>query len=345
MIRFNNDYSEGALPEIIDALVKTNLNQTSGYGTDEFCDRARGYIRKECCAPDADVHFLVGGTQTNLVVISSILRPHQAALCVSSGHINVHETGAIEACGHKVISVPGRDGKITAKEILDTYDNHFSDPDAEHIAQPKLVYISDSTEYGTIYTRDELREISDACKRCGFYLFLDGARLGYALTSGRNDLSLSDIASLCDVFYIGGTKCGALFGEAVVITNPALKSDFRCIMKQKGAMLAKGRLLGIQFEELFKDGLYFRACRNANVLAERIHEAFEAKGISFYIDSPTNQQFPILTRKQIEALSKRFVFADNFGKVGSDGYVCRFCTSWATSDKAVDELLSAVSEL
>lgn len=345
MIRFNNDYSEGALTEIIDALVKTNLDQTPGYGTDEFCENARKYIKAECKAPDADVHFLVGGTQTNLTVIASALRPHQAALCVSSGHINVHETGAIEACGHKVISVAGTNGRITAGEILKVYNDHFSDPDCEHIAQPKLVYISNSTEYGTIYTKKELCEISEACKSCGFYLFLDGARLGYALTCRENDLTLSDIAALCDVFYIGGTKCGALFGEAVVITNDALKSDFRCIMKQKGAMLAKGRLLGVQFCELFRDGLYFRACKHANELAEKIRAAFLEKGISFYIDSPTNQQFPILSGAQIARLSERFVFADNFGRVGEDAFACRFCTSWATRPEDVDTLVAAIGEL
>lgn len=342
MIRFNNDYSEGALSEIMDALVKTNLEQSSGYGTDTHCEKAREYIRRECNAPSADVHLLVGGTQTNLVVIASALRPHQCALCVSSGHINVHETGAIEASGHKVLAVPGKNGKICAEDIISVHDSHFSDPDSEHIAQPKLVYISNSTEWGTIYTKKELCEISDACKKCGFYLFLDGARLGYALTSKENDLTLSDIAALCDVFYIGGTKCGALFGEAVVITNDNLKEDFRCIMKQRGAMLAKGRLLGIQFEELFRDGLYFRACRHANELSEIIRKAFSDKGVKFYIDSPTNQQFPILSSAQIKKLSEKFVFADNFGKVGTDEFACRFCTSWATSKENVEELVDFI---
>ena len=345
MIRFNNDYSEGALPEIIDALVKTNLEQTAGYGTDGHCAAAKEYIKKECNAPDADVHFLVGGTQTNLTVIASALRPHQCVLCVSSGHINVHETGAIEACGHKVMTVPGKDGKISAADIIAVYKNHFSDPDCEHIGQPKLVYISQSTEWGTVYTKEELTEISEVCHECGFYLFLDGARLGYALTSGANDLTLPDIADLCDVFYIGGTKCGALFGEAVVITNKALMQDFRCVMKQKGAMLAKGRLLGIQFEELFRDGLYYRACRHANELAAKIRKAFLDKGISLYIDSPTNQVFPILTREQTEVLSRDFVFADNFGKVSDNAFACRFCASWATRKEDTDTLSRAIGRL
>lgn len=345
MIRFNNDYSEGALSEIIEALTKTNLTQTGGYGTDDYCKTAASYIKKECKREDADVHFLVGGTQTNLVVISSALRTHQAALCVESGHINTHETGSIEACGHKVMTVKGENGKISAADILDVYSTHFGDADHEHITQPKMVYISNSTEWGTIYSKAELTAISDACKKCGFYLFLDGARLGYALTSPENDLTMADIADLCDVFYIGGTKCGALFGEAVVITNDALKADFRYVMKQKGALLAKGRLLGVQFGELFRDGLYYRACERANVLAMKIRDAFKEKGYTFRFESPTNQQFPILSKAEIAKLCEKYVFSTDSEKIDEDHYAVRFCTSWATREEDVDALIKDIKAL
>lgn len=343
MLRFNNDYSEGALPEIIEALAKTNLEQTAGYGEDEYCERARGYIRTACNAPQAEIHFLAGGTQTNLVVISAALRSHQAALAVESGHINTHEAGAIESCGHKVVTVKGEKGKLSAKDISRVHDAHIADSAREHIAQPKLVYVSNPTEWGTLYSKSELCEISEACKECGFYLFLDGARLGYGLTSPENDLTLADIAKYCDVFYIGGTKCGALFGEAVVITNDALKEDFRYIMKQKGAMLAKGRLLGIQFCELFKDGLYERACKNANDLAMKIRDAFVSKGFEFYLESPTNQQFPIMTPKQIAELSEKYVFSTDIMVIDKEHTATRFCTSWATSEQAVDTLVKDIA--
>ncbi len=342
MLRFNNDYSEGALPEIMEALVKTNLEQTASYSEDEYCEKAREYIKAACNAPCADVHFLVGGTQTNLVVISAALRSHQAALAVESGHINTHETGAIESCGHKVVTVPGKSGKLSAEDIYRVHDEHLADSSHEHIAQPKLVYISNPTEWGTLYSKSELSEISEACKKCGYYLFLDGARLGYALTSCENDLMLPDIARLCDVFYIGGTKCGALFGEAVVITNDALKEDFRYIMKQKGAMLAKGRLLGVQFCELFKDGLYERACKNANDLALRIRDAFRAKGFEFYLESPSNQQFPIMNPEQIAEFSKKYVFSNDIKVIDKEHIATRFCTSWATSDEAVERLVEDI---
>ncbi len=342
MLRFNNDYSEGAFPEIIEALGKTNLEQTAGYGEDEYCEKAREYIKAACSAPDTDVHFLVGGTQTNLVVISVALRSHQAALAVQSGHINTHETGAIESCGHKVVTVPGKNGKISAEDIMSVHDAHFADSAHEHIAQPKLVYISNPTEWGTLYSKSELCEISEACKKCGYYLFLDGARLGYALTSPANDLELSDIAKYCDVFYIGGTKCGALFGEAVVITNDALKEDFRYIMKQKGAMLAKGRLLGVQFCELFRDGLYIRGCQKANDLAMKIRDAFRERGFEFYLESPTNQQFPIMSPEQIAQFSEKYVFSDDIMVIDKEHIATRFCTSWATSEEAVDRLVEDI---
>ncbi len=344
MILFNSDYTEGALGEIMDALVKTNMEQTCGYGEDEYCARAREYIKRDCEAPDADVHFLVGGTQTNLIVISCVLRPHQAAVCAKSGHINTHETGAIEATGHKVITVEGALGKINAKDVFDVYRTHYEDETHEHIAQPKLIYISHPTEWGTLYTKKELMEISKACRKCGFYLYLDGARLGYGLSAEGTDLTLPDIAELCDVFYIGGTKCGALFGEAVVITNSNLREDFRYCMKQKGAMLAKGRLLGVQFAELFRDGLYVRACRRANTLAMKIRDVFVEKGYGFFFDSVTNQQFPILKNDEIAQLSGKYGFLP-IEKTDSEHTAVRFCTSWATKEENVDCLIADIRSL
>lgn len=344
MILFNSDYTEGALPEILDALVKTNMEQTVGYGEDKYCAEAREYIKKACEAPGADVHFTVGGTQTNMLVISSVLRPHQAAICAKSGHINTHETGAIESTGHKVITVDGDLGKISAADVMDVYRNHYEDETHEHIAQPKLVYISHPTEWGTLYTKKELLELSKACRKCGFYLYLDGARLGYGLTAEGSDLTLPDIADCCDIFYIGGTKCGALFGEAVVITAPTLQSDFRYCMKQKGAMLAKGRLLGIQFAELFRNGLYTKACRHANVLAAKIRDAFREKGCDFFFDSVTNQQFPILSDHNIAEFSEKYGFL-SIERIDKDHSAVRFCTSWATDDDSVESLISDIRTL
>jgi len=344
MILFNSDYTEGALPEIIDALVRTNMEQTVGYGEDDYCAAAREYIRRDCEAPNADVHFIVGGTQTNLLIISSVLRPHQAAVCAKSGHINTHETGAIEATGHKVITVEGELGKLSAADILKVYKTHYEDETHEHIAQPKLVYISHPTEWGTLYTKKELMEISKACRKCGFYLYLDGARLGYGLCATGSDLTLPDIAECCDAFYIGGTKCGALFGEAVVISNRDLCEDFRYCMKQKGAMLAKGRLLGVQFSELFRDGLYVRACGKANRLAMKIRDAFAAKGYGFFFDSVTNQQFPILKNEDIAKLSEKYGFLP-IEKIDDDNTAVRFCTSWATSEDNVEKLIADIASL
>ena len=238
MILFTSDYTEGAHPRIIEKLAETNMEQTVGYGEDPYCEEAREAIKKVCEAPEADVHFLVGGTQTNFTVISSILRPFQGVICADSGHINVHETGAVEATGHKVLALPSKEGKITGQQIKEYYDLHWSDESHEHIVQPKMVYISHPTEVGTLYTKNELENISTVCKECGLYLFLDGARMGYGLMAPGTDVTLPDIAKCCDVFYIGGTKVGALFGEAVVITNPCLKQDFRYCIKQKGGMLA-----------------------------------------------------------------------------------------------------------
>ncbi len=339
MIRFECDYGEGAHPRILERLAATNMEQTAGYGEDPHCEAARGYIRELCRMPDADVHFLVGGTQANLTVIAAALRPHQGVIAAESGHINVHETGAIEATGHKVITVPGENGKITAGEVRGVCDSHWRDPTHEHIAQPAMVYISNPSEIGTIYTLAALEEISKVCRKCGLPLFMDGARLGYGLACELCDYTLADIAALCDVFYIGGTKVGALFGEAVVITDAALKRDFRYIMKQRGAMLAKGRLLGIQFEALFEDGLYFEISRHATELAMKLRAACTAKGYPFLVDSMTNQQFPILPNSLIERLKVKFAFS-LWQPTDAAHTAVRFCTSWATKEEHLDELIA-----
>lgn len=339
MIRFECDYGEGAHPRILERLAATNMEQTAGYGEDPHCEAARGYIRELCRMPDADVHFLVGGTQANLTVIAAALRPHQGVIAAESGHINVHETGAIEATGHKVITVPGENGKITAGEVRGVCDSHWRDPTHEHIAQPAMVYISNPSEIGTIYTLAALEEISKVCRKCGLPLFMDGARLGYGLACELCDYTLADIAALCDVFYIGGTKVGALFGEAVVITDAALKRDFRYIMKQRGAMLAKGRLLGIQFEALFEDGLYFEISRQATELAMKLRAACTAKGYPFLVDSMTNQQFPILPNSLIERLKVKFAFS-LWQPTDAAHTAVRFCTSWATKEEHLDELIA-----
>lgn len=344
MIRFECDYAEGCHPAVLQRLIESNEEQTKGYGLDPHCDNARRLVRELCEAPEADVHFLVGGTQANTTVIASVLRPHQGVLCARTGHINAHETGAIEASGHKVLALSSEDGKITAGQIREAYDTHFNDPDHEHTVQPGMVYLSQSTENGTIYSRSELTAISETCHACGLPLFLDGARLGYALVSSGSDLTAADLARLCDVFYIGGTKVGALFGEAVVITNPALKPDFRYHIKQHGGMLAKGRLLGIQFETLLEggsDSLYFQISRHAVELALKLKEAFAAKGYRFLYDSPSNQQYPILPDFEVERLSRDFSFAV-WCKVDESHTAVRFCTSWATKPEAVDTLIRAL---
>lgn len=343
MIRFESDYTQGAVPEIIEKLVETNLEQTPGYGTDKYCLSAADKIRKEINNDKADVHFLVGGTQTNYTFIASVLRPHQGIISASTGHINVHESGSVEAVGHKVLALPSEDGKITACQIEKTVKDHYADPTFEHTVQPKLVYISFPTENGTIYSKKELTDIYTVCKENDLILFIDGARLGYGLASDKNDLTLSELAERCDAFYIGGTKVGALFGEALVITNDLYKKDFRYIEKQKGAMLAKGRLLGIQFDVLFTDGLYHKISRHAASLAIKIREAFEEKGVDFLYDSYTNQQFPILTDEQLKKLDEHFV-SSFWAKVG-DKTAVRFCTSWATRKEDADFLISKIMEL
>lgn len=338
MILFNSDYTEGAHPRLMERLMETNLEQTVGYGEDAYCEEAREAIRRVCEAPNADVHFLVGGTQANFTVISLALRSYQGVICADTGHINVHETGAVEATGHKVLALPGTDGKITAEQVKEAYALHWSDESREHIVQPKMVYISHPTELGTLYTKTELQALHDVCKECGLYLFLDGARLGYGLMAPGTDVTLPDIAALCDVFYIGGTKVGALFGEAVVICNPELKNDFRYGIKQHGGMLAKGRLLGVQFLELFKDGLYFEIAKHAIDMAMLLKNELTKKGYHFYMDSVTNQQFIIIDDKKLEEIQKKYGVTYQM-RCDDTHSVIRLCTSWATREEDVKALL------
>lgn len=338
MIRFECDYLEGTHPRILERLMETNLEQTPGYGLDPHCDRARALIKEACDCPDADVHFLVGGTQTNTTVIASVLKPYQGVVSAHTGHINVHETGAIEATGHKVLPIFSENGKITAAQVEKMYLEHHSLSNFEHMVQPGMVYISNPTENGTIYYKKELENLHHICKKYNLPLFLDGARLGYGLCAPDNDLTLADIARLCDVFYIGGTKVGALFGEAVVITNDALKKDFRYSIKQHGGMLAKGRLLGIQFETLFEDGLYFEISRHTIEMAMKVKEVLAKNGYEMFIDSSTNQQFPILEDSFLEKLSKKYAL-EYWERKDETHTVVRICTSWATKEENLNELL------
>lgn len=344
MIRFECDYAEGAHPKVLELLNKTNFEQTPGYSVDPYCEKARGIIRKLCQSDQAEVHFLVGGTQANTIVIESILRPHQGVISAETGHINVHETGAIEATGHKVMTVPSDDGKITADQVKAVYDSHFNDPNPEHTVQPGMVYISNPTENGTLYTKEELTKLSETSRSLGLPLFLDGARLGYGLMAEGNDLTIPDIAKLCDVFYIGGTKVGALFGEAVIITAPALQKDFRYMMKQHGGMLAKGRLLGLQFIALLEDGLYFEISEHADKLAAKIKAAFAEKGYPFLYESVTNQQFPIVPEEKLEVLKKKYAYSF-WQKLDDQRSAVRFCTSWATREDDVELLLNDIRSL
>ncbi|WP_270566127.1 threonine aldolase family protein [Clostridium beijerinckii] len=334
MYSFKNDYSEGAHSRILNALVETNLEQTDGYGTDQYTERSVNLLKKKIDREDVDIHLLVGGTQVNLTAISAFLRPHQAAIGADTSHINCHETGAIEATGHKVITMRTNDGKLTPNLVQNVVDSHSD----EHMVQPKLVYISNSTELGTLYTKAELIDLHDCCKRNKLLLYLDGARLGSALVAEESDLTLADIAKLVDAFYIGGTKNGALFGEALVICNDELKEDFRYFIKQKGGLLAKGRLLGIQFEELFRDDLYFELAKHANKMALMLKAAIVDEGYKFLTESFTNQQFPILPNNLIEKLSEKYSF--NIERIIDSNYTAiRLVTSWATKEENILEFI------
>lgn len=343
MIRFDSDYTEGCHPRVLDALVRTNMEQTPGYGLDGHCERARALIRSACAAPEADVHFLVGGTQTNATVIAAALRPWQGVLSPDTGHINCHETGAIEAGGHKVLTLPHDNGKITAEQLRRAIDALRADGNYEHIVQPGMVYISQPTEYGTLYTKAELEAISAVCRERDLPLMLDGARLAYALAADET-LTLADYARCCDVFTVGGTKCGLLFGEAVVITRQSLKPDFRNLIKQHGGMLAKGRLLGVQYETMFEDGLYLECGRRGVDEARRIRGALLAHGLDLAFDSPTNQLFVLLTPAQRDQLQRDFAIGC-WDTTGGERDAYRLCTSWATKPEAVDGLLTAIAKL
>lgn len=340
MISFMNDYSEGAHPRVLELLMRSNLEQNTGYGEDVHSDRAKEYIKKKLMRDDVDIHFIPAGTQTNLLVISSFLRPHHCVIAASTGHINVHETGAIEATGHKVVTMPGKDGKLTPDDIQKVLDSHGD----EHMVKPNMVYISDSTELGTIYTKAELIAIREICKKNKLLLFLDGARLGSALTCKDNDLELKDIAELVDVFYIGGTKNGALLGEALVICKEELKEEFRYLIKQRGAMMAKGFVIGIQFEALFQDELYFELAKHANRMADKLADALKEMGYSFYAPVVSNQLFPIIPTTIIDQLSKEFRF-NLQEKVNEDHSAIRFVTSWATKEENVDKLIQFLKEV
>ena len=344
MILFQCDYNEGAHPKVMEKLMETNLEQTVGYGEDEHCARAAALIRKACGDDSLAVHFLVGGTQANMTVIAAALRPHQGVIAAQTGHINGHETGAVEATGHKVLALPQKDGKISASQVKDLCEAHLNDASFEHTVQPKMVYISNPTEYGTLYTRKELEALHEVCRRYGLYLFLDGARLGYGLAAADNELDLPLIAACCDVFYIGGTKVGALFGEAVVMSNEELKKDFRYLIKQKGGMLAKGRLLGVQFEALFEDGLYLEISRHADRLADKLREAFTQAGFPFLVENQTNQIFPVIPDHILEKLGEKYGF--NYQeRVDETHSAVRFCTSWATTEENTDRLITDLKRM
>lgn len=338
---FKNDYSEGCHPRILEALSTTNFTQQNGYGLDDYCHEAELLIQKKINNSEAKVYFVSGGTQANLIVISAFLRPHESVIAAETGHIFTNETGAIEATGHKIHSVPTSDGKLTIDHLQKVLNDHQNKP---HQLKQKLVYISNSTEVGTIYSKSELQILSDYCKEKSLYLFMDGARLGHALTADNSDLTLEDIATLTDAFYLGGTKNGALIGEAIVITNKILQEEFGFHIKQKGGLLAKGRFLGIQFQELLKDDLYFDLAKHANQQAMKIKSAFKEKGFDFLSETFTNQIFPILKNSQIEKLLENFDFYV-WKKIDEDNSAIRIITSWATKDDIVDKFTKEIKAL
>lgn len=337
MYYFLNDYSEGAHPQVLKALTETNFKQTPGYGLDEFSKAAANLIKQRVACPTAQVHFLTGGTQTNLTALSSWLKPYQAVIAPETGHINVHETGAIEATGHKILTVATADGKLTPELIQPVLDQHKD----EHMVQPKIVFISNSTELGTVYRLDELTALYGFCRRNNLYLYLDGARLGAALTSRNNDLQPEDLPRVTDAFYLGGTKNGALFGEALVIVNPLLTEDFRYSIKQRGGLLAKGRLLGVQYLALMQDDLYLRIALHANTMACKLQDGLKELGIKFLIDSPSNQIFPIFPDEHLKELSK-FAQFEIWAKEDRNHTVVRLVTSWATKEEDVLGFLQKV---
>ena len=344
MLYFENDYCEGAHPAILQKLTETNFEKVSGYGTDPYCASAREKIRAACACPEADVQFISGGTQSNAIVIASMLQRWQGVVAAATGHVAGHEAGAIEYTGHKVISLPAHEGKVSAADVRDWCATFYADANHDHMVFPGMVYISHPSEYGTLYTKQELEDLHTVCQEYRMPLFLDGARLGYGLMADGTDLTLPEIARLCDVFYIGGTKVGALFGEAVVIMNEALKKDFRFMMKQRGGRLAKGRLLGIQFDALFTDDLYFRISRHADEMAYQIRDIFVSAGYPLLFDSPTNQQYPIMPDEELAILGKNFGY-EYWERTDPTHSGVRFCASWATTQENVDALRAAVQAL
>ena len=337
-MKFNCDYMEGVHPKILERLVETNLEQTAGYGNDPYCVSAKKKILEACQCPDGEVHFLVGGTQTNATVIAALLHMYDGVLAAETGHVNVHEAGAIEYTGHKVLTLPQKDGKISA-ELVENYLKWFyADENHEHMVQPGMVYLTHPTEYGTLYTAEELKAIHGICQRYAIPLYVDGARLGYALAARETDVTLPVLAQNCDIFYIGGTKVGAFCGEAVVIPKKGLIPKFFTTIKQHGALLAKGRLIGIQFDTLFTDGLYQEISAHAIHMAEKLKKAIMEKGYTMYLDSPTNQQFVLLDNKKKKELLEQVDF-DFFENYDSEHTVMRFVTSWATREEDVDRLI------
>lgn len=340
---FINDYQEGCLPEILEKLKQNNFKALSGYGNDEVCEKARNLIMQEINLKNAEVHFVAGGTLANKIVISGFLKPFEGVLCADSGHIATHETGAIEGGGHKVLTLESVNGKIDANQVESAVYEHIGGLSREHTVKPGMVYISQSTEYGTVYTLQEIKELSAVCKKHGLLFFIDGARILYSLFSKTCDFSLADIASLCDIFYIGGTKAGALLGEALVITNPLLQENFRYLLKQNGALMAKGFVMGVQFEGLFENGNYRKYCKRAVEYADKIRDALINKGIKLEVESFDTQTFAIFTEKQYRALESDFNFG---GATLKNGYAyARICTSWATESEKVEQLIKAINNL
>ena len=341
MISFECDYNNGAHPQVLHHLIETNDLQSLTYGFDKWSDCAKEKIRKACEDDEAQVYFLVGGTQTNATVIDGLLESYQAVISAETGHINVHEAGAVEHSGHRVIALPSHNGKLDAKELADYMEWFVNDESTEHLVQPGMVYISFPTEYGTIYSAKELEKIYETCHRYELKLFVDGARMGYGLMAEGCDITMPWLACHCDAFYIGGTKVGALCGEAVVFTHNNAPKHFFSIIKQHGALLAKGRLTGVQFDALFTDNLYFDNSRHAITMAMRMKKMFEEKGYKFYLDSPTNQQFVVLDNEEMARLEKYFIFT-HWDKFDNDHTICRFVTSWATMDEDLENLRSVV---
>lgn len=344
MIQFQCDYEEGAHPLILQRMLETNMEQTVGYGLDPYCMEAANKIKKACKRDDINIHFLVGGTQTNTTVIASTIMPYEGVIAADTGHINVHETGAIEATGHKVLALPNTDGKITAAQIEKYYKGNVEADGCEHTVRPGMVYISQPTELGTIYSKKELEDIYAVCKKCELPLFVDGARLGYGLMAKSCDMTIEDLAANCDAFYIGGTKVGALFGEAVVISNERINKNFRYMIKQHGGMLAKGRLLGLQFDTLFTDNLYWDISKQANALADEIRAAFDEKKIPYLVANDTNQIFPVLPDKCLDILKTKYEYCYQ-ERVDETHSAVRFCTSWATTSENVKALCEDIKAL